>query len=191
MRRTPLSLAKCIALFAPFICQANLLYPSPFSLFLLTLPLLLTALTSSCPFHSFHSPHVHSSLGFSLSLSLSIHLFPRYECGMRGGGGACDILLNANYQRLLTVFYYLLALPCPLFPSPALSRSCCLSLARFSLFYFQYATHTTLPLFPSLLPEIAAPFFFSKLASITGGKRRKRVEVEKGMWADCVCVFVC
>lgn len=184
MRRTPLSLANCIALFAPFICQANLLYPPSFSPLPShsSSPIDCLDIFMSVSFVSFTT--CAQLIGF-LSLSL-FTFFLVMSVGWGRGGGACDILLNANYQRLLTVFYYLLALPCLLFPSPALSLSCCLSLARFSLFYFQYATHTTLPLFPSLLPAIPAPFFFSKLASITGGKR---VEVEKGMWADCVCVL--
>lgn len=49
------------------------------------------------------------------------------------------------------------------------SGSCCLSLGRFSLFYFQYATHTPRP--RSLQLQHHFFCFFSKLASITGGRR--------------------
>lgn len=195
---TPLSLAKCIALFAPFICQANLLYPTPLSLFPL---FLLTALKSSCPSHSFHSPHVHSSLGFlSLFISFSIHLFPRY---MYGVGGWWDMRHTFKCQLPATANGFLLPVrsgmaPLPLFTSLCLSFSLAVYHSLVFLCFIFNMPHTPrcphcahcahCPAFPSLLPAIAAPFFFSKLASITGGMRRERVGVEKGMWADCVCV---
>lgn len=89
---------------------------------------------------------------------------------------------------------FLLPARSALFPLPfSRSFSLLLSITR-SFFFVLFSichTHRAPPLrlpLASLLPAIAAPFFFSKLASITGGKRRKRVGAEKGMWADCVCV---
>lgn len=180
------------------VCTLHLSGQSPLSSF--PLPSSLYLLVSHSPCSPIDCLDIFMSVSFvSFTtcaqligfLSLSIHLFPRYECGLRGSGGACDILLNANYQRLLTVFYYLLALPCPLFPSLALSLSCCLSLARFSLFYFQYATHTVLPLFPSLLPAIAAPFFSRNLRQLQAerGGRGWRLKRECGRIV-CVCLCV-
>lgn len=128
-----------------------------------------------------------------VSLSLSIHLFPRYECGL--GEGWWGMRHTFKCQLPATANGFLLPARSALSPLPfSPSFSLLLSITRsfffvlFSICHTHQAPPLRLPL-ASLLPAIAAPFFFSKLASITGGKRRKRVEVEKGMWADCVCVL--
>lgn len=153
---TPLSLAKCIALFAPFICQANLLYPTPLSLFPL---FLLTALKSSCPSHSFHSPHVHSSLGFlSLFISFSIHLFPRY---MYWVGGWWDMRHTFKCQLPATANGFLLPVrsgmaPLPLFTSLCLSFSLAVYHSLVFLCFIFNMPHT--PRCPPLRPLPCLPF---------------------------------
>lgn len=157
---TPLSLAKCIALFAPFICQANLLYPTPLSLFPL---FLLTALKSSCPSHSFHSPHVHSSLGFlSLFISFSIHLFPRY---MYGVGGWWDMRHTFKCQLPATANGFLLPVRSGMAPLPFLplsvSLSLLLSITR-SFFFVLFSichTHQAAPHCPHCPAFPSLPYF--------------------------------
>lgn len=179
------------------ILLPSTLFPLPSSLYLLVshspCSPIDCALTSSCPFHSFHSLHVHSSLGFSvsllLSLSFSIHLFPRYECGL--GEGWWGMRHTFKCQLPATANGFLLPARSATVPLPfSRSFSLLLSITR-SFFFVLFSichTHRASPL-PFPTPCNCSTIFFSKLASITGGKRRKRVQVEKGMWADCVCVL--
>lgn len=155
---TPLSLANCIALFAPFICQANLLYPSPSPLPFV----LLTALTSSCPFHSFHSfhsPHVHSSLGF---LSLSLFLYSPFPSLYVWGGGWWDMRHTFKCQLPATANGFLLPVRSGMAPLP-LCTSLCLffSLAVYhSLVFLCFIfnmPHT--PRSPHCLPFPSLPYF--------------------------------
>lgn len=112
-----------------------------------------TTLTSSCPFHS------HAQLiWFYFYPPFFSFFFLFFVCDMRHTF-KCQLPAAANGFLL----------PARSAVPLSFSGSCCLSLGRFSLFYFQYATHTPRP--RSLQLQHHFFCFFSKLASITGGRR--------------------